>query len=118
MSERPYTAKQVPEHLSLGVPTVYGYLRSGKLGHFRLPDGSYRIRPEHLKAFEEQAWDGPSSSDPTTGSNSKAPSGISPGPKAGSRDPFQLGSASARQPRSSSTASSPAPSPQPSPASR
>lgn len=106
---RPMTPKQVAEHYGVHPTTVYGWLTSGKLAHFRLPSDEYRIRPEHLEAFEAGEWRGQSSNNPSSESDAPAPaSGRSSGPRAGRRDLFRRGQETRPRPEPSATLSPPA----------
>jgi len=52
--ERCYTVAELATYLGVADDTVRGYLRGGLLAYFRLPNGEYRIRPDHLQLLQTE----------------------------------------------------------------
>jgi len=52
--ERCYTVAELATYLGVADDTVRGYLRGGLLAYFRLPNGEYRVRPDHLQLFQTE----------------------------------------------------------------
>ena len=86
------TVKQVADRFGCSTPLIYQWVRSGLIGHLRLPGGSIRIRQVDIDAFEAKQWRAPDLHLPDTASPSTGQDITkSDGQKAGERDLYQLG---------------------------